>query len=70
MGGFAARLSDEVARGVVAVPHGWGHEGSGLAFAATLGGGNVNRVIPGGVMEPVSGQAIMLAHRVELAPVG
>ena len=65
-----ARLSDEVARGVVAVPHGWGHEGSGLAFAATLGGGNVNRVIPGGVMEPVSGQAIMLAHRVELAPVG
>jgi formate dehydrogenase len=63
-----ARLSEDVRRGVVAVPHGWGHGDAALAQAATLGGGNVNGVIPGGAahMDPVSGQAVMMAHAVEV----
>ncbi|MEM9069493.1 MAG: molybdopterin-dependent oxidoreductase [Myxococcota bacterium] len=60
-----ARITSDVARGVIAIPHGWGHAGAGLSFASTLGGGNINKVIPGGEME-ISGQAIMLAHRVRV----
>ena len=63
-----ASLTTDVSRGVVAVPHGWGHAGTGLRHAETLAGGNINRVIPGGRMEPVSGQAIMLAHEVRVRP--
>jgi formate dehydrogenase len=62
------RVSDEVAPGVIAVPHGWGHAGTGVPRAAALGGANINHAVPGGQaqMEPVSGQAIMLAHRVRV----
>jgi formate dehydrogenase len=62
-------LTDDVRRGVVVVPHGWGHDDApALAQASALGGGNVNRAIPGGAahMDPVSGQAIMLAHVVDV----
>mgnify|MGYP001794447269 CR=1 FL=1 len=62
------RVSDEVAPGVRAVPHGWGHAGSGLRRASRLGGGNVNRVMPDAQLEPVSGQSIMIAHRVSVRP--
>ena len=54
--------------GVIAVPHGWGHAGSGLRHASSLGGGNINRVIPGERMEPVSGQSILHAHPVRVQP--
>jgi anaerobic selenocysteine-containing dehydrogenase len=63
------RLTEDVRRGVVVVPHGWGHDTApGLTQASALGGGNINTVLPGGVahMDPVSGQAIMLAHVVEV----
>jgi formate dehydrogenase len=65
-----AQVSPDIAPGVVSVPHGWGHERSGLARAATLGGGNVNELLAGGDawMEPVSGQSIMLAQRVTVRP--
>jgi len=64
------RITDDVVRGVVAVPHGWGHDGGGLGRADALGGGNINRAIPGGTawLEPVSGQSIMLGHRVRVVP--
>jgi anaerobic selenocysteine-containing dehydrogenase len=64
-------LTDDVARGVVVVPHGWGHATSGHPQARSLPGANVNDVIPGGPahMDPVSGQAVMLAHVVEVRPV-
>ncbi len=65
-------LTDDVARGVVVVPHGWGHGASGHPRARSLPGANVNDVIPGGQehMDPVSGQAVMLAHPVEVRPAG
>ena len=64
-------LTDDVARGVVVVPHGWGHATTGPRRARALSGANINTVIPGGVthMDPVSGQAVMLAHEVEVRPV-
>lgn len=64
-------LTTDVARGVVVVPHGWGHATSGARRARALPGVNVNDVVPGGPahMDPVSGQAIMLAHEVEVTPV-
>ncbi len=64
-------LTDDVARGVVVVPHGWGHATTGPRRARALAGANINTVVPGGAaqMDPVSGQAIMLAHEVEVRPV-
>ncbi len=64
-------LTDDVARGVVVVPHGWGHATTGPRRARALAGANINAVVPGGTaqMDPVSGQAIMLAHEVEVRPV-
>ncbi|XXT18881.1 molybdopterin-dependent oxidoreductase [Sorangium sp. So ce429] len=61
-------LSDAVGRGVIVVPHGWGHAQSGMSVASHLGGANVNEVIPGGTanLEPVSGQAIMTGHVVQV----
>lgn len=65
------KLTTDVARGVVVVPHGWGHRASGASRARARAGVNVNEVVPGGAahMEPVSGQAVMLAHEVEVSPV-
>jgi len=63
-----ARVSDEMRKGVVAVPHGWGHEGTAVKRAASLPGANINEVIPGGRshIEPVSGMAIMMGHSVDV----
>ncbi|WP_341242427.1 molybdopterin-dependent oxidoreductase [uncultured Nocardioides sp.] len=65
------KLTTDVARGVVVVPHGWGHRTSGASRARARAGVNVNEVVPGGAahMEPVSGQAVMLAHEVEVSAV-
>jgi formate dehydrogenase len=65
---LVARLSDEMRRGVIAVPHGWGHKGAPVKRAAALPGANINEVIPGGEanLEPVSGMAIMMGHAVEV----
>jgi anaerobic selenocysteine-containing dehydrogenase len=38
---LTAKLTDEVKRGTVAVPHGWGHRG-GWRLANEAGGANVN----------------------------
>lgn len=40
---LAAKLTDEVARGTIAVPHGWGHRG-GWQRAVAAGGANVNQL--------------------------
>jgi formate dehydrogenase len=59
-------ITDDIAPGVIAVPHGWGHKESGLNRAAKLPGQNINQIIPGGPqnMEPSSGQAIIVGHLV------
>jgi anaerobic selenocysteine-containing dehydrogenase len=37
-----ATVTDEIKRGTVAVPHGWGHRGGGWQLANAAGGANVN----------------------------
>ncbi|QWC85495.1 molybdopterin-dependent oxidoreductase [Nocardioidaceae bacterium] len=63
-------VTEDVAPGVVVVPHGWGHASHGAERARSMAGVNVNEAIPGGTqhLEPVSGQAIMLAHEVDVRP--
>ncbi len=41
---LTARITDEVAPGTVAVPHGWGHQGGGWRTANAAGGANVNQL--------------------------
>ncbi|MBM3665933.1 MAG: formate dehydrogenase [Actinobacteria bacterium] len=41
---IVARLTDEVSRGTIAVPHGWGHRGGGWERANEAGGVNVNQL--------------------------
>jgi anaerobic selenocysteine-containing dehydrogenase len=60
------KVTEDVAPGVLVVPHGWGHTEAGLEKASALPGGNVNRVLESR-MEPVSGQSILLTQRVTVA---
>jgi formate dehydrogenase len=39
-----ALLTDEVKRGTIAVPHGWGHRGGSWRRAVAAGGANVNEL--------------------------
>ncbi|MCR9097038.1 MAG: molybdopterin-dependent oxidoreductase [bacterium] len=67
----AAALDDGLAKGVVAMPHGGGFQGSpALRFAAERPGENVNRLLPHGPgsFEPLSGQAFMTGIPVEVEP--
>jgi anaerobic selenocysteine-containing dehydrogenase len=52
-------VSDEVMRGVVSLPHGWGHDADGarLAVAERRPGVNINRLVDGAVLDPLSGNA-------------
>lgn len=47
--------------GVVSVPHGWGHNGDGLGLsvASARPGVNINRIIPAGRVETLTGTAIL-----------
>ena len=41
-----AKLTKDIVVGVIAVPHGWGHKGTGgWRLANSAGGANVNRLI-------------------------
>ena len=62
-------FDEGLARGVVAMPHGGGFQGSpSLRFAAERPGVNVNRLLPygPGSFEPMSGQAFMTGIPVEI----
>ena len=52
-------ITDDVMPGVVCLPHGWGHDaaGSRLSVASATPGVNMNRLIDGTVLEPLSGNA-------------
>ncbi|MGN7132201.1 molybdopterin-dependent oxidoreductase [Rhodococcoides corynebacterioides] len=52
--------TDEVAPGVVSLPHGYGRDrGDGLTVAAALGGPNVNEVTDPARVDPVTGTAVL-----------
>lgn len=65
-----AEVSDEIRRGTVAIPHGWGHDrkGVGWSTAAAHGGANVNRLHDPHQVDTISGNAALNGTWVRLAP--
>ena len=64
-------VSDEIAPGVVSIPHGWGHDAPGarLSVAREQAGVNVNRLTDDLRLDPLSGTAVLNGVPVELVPV-
>ncbi|MFF9455114.1 molybdopterin oxidoreductase family protein [Streptomyces flaveolus] len=67
-----AEVTDTVRPGVVSLPHGWGHDrpGTRLTHAAGDPGVNVNQLLDGSLLDPLSGNAVLNGVPVEVAPVG
>jgi anaerobic selenocysteine-containing dehydrogenase len=65
------RVTDTMMPGVVSLPHGWGHSepGTRMRVAAAHAGVNMNRLITDQEIDPLSGNAVLNAVPVELAPV-
>ncbi|QUW83011.1 molybdopterin oxidoreductase family protein [Streptomyces mirabilis] len=64
-----AEVTDAVRRGVVSLPHGWGHDrpGTRMSHAALDPGVNVNQLLDGSLLDPLSGTAVLNGVPVELA---
>ncbi|WP_416969089.1 molybdopterin oxidoreductase family protein [Streptomyces sp. 4F14] len=64
-------VTDSVRRGVVSLPHGWGHDrpGTRMSHAALDPGVNVNQILDGRLLDPLSGNAVLNGVPVELDPV-
>ncbi|MEU1182047.1 molybdopterin oxidoreductase family protein [Streptomyces sp. NPDC005820] len=64
-----AEVTEGVRRGVVSLPHGWGHDrpGTRLGHAATDPGVNVNQLLDGSLLDPLSGNAVLNGVPVEIA---
>ncbi|MFJ9662350.1 molybdopterin oxidoreductase family protein [Streptomyces griseoflavus] len=65
-----AEVTDAVRPGVVSLPHGWGHDrpGTRMRHAAADPGVNVNQLLDGSLLDPLSGNAVLNGVPVELAP--
>ncbi|WP_137990295.1 molybdopterin-dependent oxidoreductase [Streptomyces vilmorinianum] len=63
-------ITDAVRNGVVSLPHGWGHDrpGTRLAVAAARPGVNVNQLLDGTRLDPLSGTAVLNGFPVDVAP--
>ncbi|MFE0105038.1 molybdopterin-dependent oxidoreductase [Streptomyces sp. NPDC059009] len=64
-------VTDAVRPGVVSLPHGWGHDrpGTRLGVAAADPGANVNQLLDGTLLDPLSGTAVLNGFPVELTAV-
>ncbi len=65
-------VDDGMRRGVVSLPHGWGHDrsGTGQRLAAGHPGANVNQLNDGTHLDPLSGTAVLNGIPVDIAPAG
>lgn len=65
-------VDDGMRRGVVSLPHGWGHDrsGTGQRLAASHPGANVNQLNDGTHLDPLSGTAVLNGIPVDIAPAG
>ncbi|ANJ06710.1 molybdopterin-dependent oxidoreductase [Streptomyces parvulus] len=65
-----AEITDSVRPGVVSLPHGWGHDrpGTRQTHAATEPGVNVNQLLDGSLLDPLSGNAVLNGVPVKLVP--
>lgn len=63
-------ITDTVRAGVVSLPHGWGHDRAGTRtpVAAERPGVNVNQLLDGSRLDPLSGTAVLNAIPVDVAP--
>ncbi|WP_258564421.1 molybdopterin oxidoreductase family protein [Streptomyces himalayensis] len=63
-------ITDTVRPGVVSLPHGWGHDrpGTRLRAAATDPGVNVNQLLDGTLLDPLSGNAVLNGIPVGITP--
>ncbi|MFF4058071.1 molybdopterin oxidoreductase family protein [Streptomyces sp. NPDC001668] len=66
-----AEVTDGVRPGVVSLPHGWGHDrpGTRLGHARKDPGVNVNQLLDGSLLDPLSGNAVLNGVPVKLAAV-
>ncbi|MFF1410785.1 molybdopterin oxidoreductase family protein [Streptomyces sp. NPDC058289] len=64
-------VTDTVRTGVVSLPHGWGHDrpGTRMSVAAAVPGVNVNQLLDGSRLDPLSGTAVLNGFPVELTPI-
>ncbi|ORT60075.1 molybdopterin oxidoreductase family protein [Streptomyces sp. CB03238] len=62
-------VTDTVRRGVVSLPHGWGHDrpGTRMAVAAARPGVNVNQLLDGTRLDPLSGTAVLNGFPVDVS---
>jgi formate dehydrogenase len=65
-------VTDEVMRGTVAVPHGWGHRGGGWRRANRAGGANINLLTSSDPadLERLAGMAHLNGVPIRLGPPG
>ncbi|MFD7977884.1 molybdopterin-dependent oxidoreductase [Streptomyces sp. NPDC059071] len=63
-------ITDAVRPGVVSLPHGWGHDrpGTRLGVAAGSPGVNVNQLLDGSRLDPLSGTAVLNGFPVQVGP--
>ncbi|MDQ0603028.1 anaerobic selenocysteine-containing dehydrogenase [Streptomyces canus] len=66
-----AEVTDGVRPGVVSLPHGWGHDrpGTRLNHALKEPGVNVNQLLDGSLLDPLSGNAVLNGVPVKVASV-
>ncbi|MEF9882022.1 molybdopterin oxidoreductase family protein [Streptomyces sp. P9-A4] len=64
-------VSEGMRPGVVSIPHGWGHDRTGarLSVASTRPGVNVNQLLDGSRIDPLSGTAVLNGFPVQVSPV-
>ncbi len=69
---IVAEVTDHVARGVVCIPHGWGHEsqGVGLQVARQEAGINVNDIVDHRRVDPLSYNAAFSGQLVAVSKMG
>jgi hypothetical protein len=67
-----AEVTDAVRRGVVSLPHGWGHDrpGTRTGHASGRPGANVNQLLDGTLLDPLSGTAVLNGIPVTLSAAG
>jgi anaerobic selenocysteine-containing dehydrogenase len=65
------QVTEDVMRGVVSIPHGWGHDGAGVEMdvARAHAGANSNVLTAELELEPLSGTAVLNGIPVTVAPV-
>ncbi|MBM7442144.1 molybdopterin-dependent oxidoreductase [Streptomyces sp. HB132] len=64
-------ITDSVRTGVVSLPHGWGHSRPGvrMSVAGADPGVNVNQLLDGTLLDPMSGTAVLNAIPVSVTPI-